>query len=121
MAQNPEGQLVLSYGNRLKIQMARTSAQTGAVGSASSLNGDSRRPEHKVEVDTPPGFIADLPRYEGTYDTFGDEAFYRPIDSYEGRHRYDPKFQWGPHEEKKLIRKVSPNLTIAIPSSFVKY
>ncbi|KAL9620912.1 MAG: hypothetical protein Q9160_004565 [Pyrenula sp. 1 TL-2023] len=30
---------------------------------------------------------------------------YTPIDSYEGRHRYDPKFQWTEEEEKRLVRK----------------
>lgn len=36
----------------------------------------------------------------------GDEAFYPPIEQYEGKHRYDPEFQWEPQEEKKLVRKV---------------
>lgn len=31
---------------------------------------------------------------------------YRPIDSYEGLHRYDPSFRWTEDEEKKLVRKV---------------
>jgi hypothetical protein len=31
---------------------------------------------------------------------------YRPIDTYEGLHRYDPDFEWKPEEEKKLVRKV---------------
>ena len=31
---------------------------------------------------------------------------YVPIDNYEGRHRYDPKAEWTPEEEKRLIRKV---------------
>lgn len=31
---------------------------------------------------------------------------YRPVDSYEGLHRYDPDFQWEPEEEKRVIRKV---------------
>lgn len=26
---------------------------------------------------------------------------------YEGRHRFDPSFQWGSTEEKRLVRKVS--------------
>lgn len=31
---------------------------------------------------------------------------YTPIDSYEGRHRFDPKFQWTTEEETRLIRRV---------------
>lgn len=36
----------------------------------------------------------------------GDVRFYRPIAGYEGLHRYDPREQWTPREEKKLVRKV---------------
>lgn len=31
---------------------------------------------------------------------------YRPVESYEGFHRYDPDFEWEPEEEKKVVRKV---------------
>ncbi|EPS45123.1 hypothetical protein H072_927 [Dactylellina haptotyla CBS 200.50] len=42
-----------------------------------------------------------------TFDNAGlDDAFYEPIDSYEGKHRYDPKFEWDPKEERKLVRKI---------------
>ncbi|KAH9827620.1 putative transporter [Teratosphaeria destructans] len=34
------------------------------------------------------------------------EEYYRPIESYEGYHRYDPHFQWEPKEEEKLVRKI---------------
>lgn len=33
-------------------------------------------------------------------------SFYKPIDSYEGRHRYDPQFEWEAAEEKRVVRKV---------------
>ncbi|KAI4194322.1 MAG: hypothetical protein LQ350_007837 [Teloschistes chrysophthalmus] len=40
----------------------------------------------------------------------GDEVslnkYYIPIDSYEGRHRYDPKATWTKEEEQSLIRKL---------------
>lgn len=36
----------------------------------------------------------------------GDVRFYRPVEGYEGMHRYDPLEQWTPQEEKKLVRKV---------------
>jgi hypothetical protein len=31
---------------------------------------------------------------------------YRPVDTYEGLHRYDPDFEWEPTEERKVVRKV---------------
>ncbi|KAG9781120.1 retrograde regulation protein 2, partial [Aureobasidium melanogenum] len=34
------------------------------------------------------------------------EDTYVPIDKYEGRHRWDPQFQWDPIEEKQLVRKI---------------
>lgn len=41
-----------------------------------------------------------------TFETESLESFYKPIDSYEGLHRFDPEFEWEPKEEKRLIRKV---------------
>lgn len=34
------------------------------------------------------------------------EVFYEPVDSYEGRHRYDPSFEWEEADEVKVVRKV---------------
>lgn len=42
-----------------------------------------------------------------TFLNAGLEDYYIPIDSYEGRHRYDPTFRWTQNEEKKLVRKVT--------------
>ncbi|KAF2171960.1 hypothetical protein M409DRAFT_18191 [Zasmidium cellare ATCC 36951] len=33
-------------------------------------------------------------------------AFYEPIESYEGRHRWDPEFQWEEKEERRVVRKI---------------
>lgn len=41
-----------------------------------------------------------------TFETESLESFYKPIDGYEGRHRFDPNFEWEPKEEKRLVRKV---------------
>ena len=49
-------------------------------------------------------------RTVGVFDNDSEnslEGFYQPIDKYEGRHRYDPYFEWEPQEEKKLVRRVS--------------
>ncbi|KAB8258388.1 major facilitator superfamily domain-containing protein [Aspergillus pseudonomiae] len=43
---------------------------------------------------------------EGAFDTSEDPRYYKPIDDYEGIHRWDPDFEWGEQEEKKLIRKI---------------
>jgi NADPH-dependent glutamate synthase beta subunit-like oxidoreductase len=36
---------------------------------------------------------------------------YRPVESYEGIHRYDPDFVWEKAEEKRLVRKVLDTTT----------
>jgi hypothetical protein len=43
---------------------------------------------------------------EGAFDTTEDPRYYKPIDTYEGVHRWDPDFEWEEQEERKLIRKV---------------
>ncbi|KAE8360497.1 major facilitator superfamily domain-containing protein [Aspergillus caelatus] len=43
---------------------------------------------------------------EGAFDTTEDPRYYKPIDDYEGIHRWDPDFEWEEQEEKKLIRKI---------------
>ncbi|KAE8339139.1 hypothetical protein BDV24DRAFT_153052 [Aspergillus arachidicola] len=43
---------------------------------------------------------------EGAFDTTEDPRYYKPIDDYEGIHRWDPDFEWGEQEEKRLIRKI---------------
>ncbi|KXG45692.1 Major facilitator superfamily domain, general substrate transporter [Penicillium griseofulvum] len=43
---------------------------------------------------------------EGAFEAREGHHFYRPIDSYEGLHRWDPNFQWTEAEEKKIVRKI---------------
>ena len=47
------------------------------------------------------------PRGHGAFETISDKSYYTPIERYEGKHRYDPNFEWEPKEEKKLVRKVN--------------
>jgi hypothetical protein len=51
------------------------------------------------------------PQYGASEGTFGSttglDEFYKPIESYEGAHRYDPSYTWEPSEEKRIVRKVS--------------
>jgi hypothetical protein len=41
-----------------------------------------------------------------TFASSGLETYYKPIETYEGFHRYDPEFAWEPEEERRLVRKV---------------
>jgi hypothetical protein len=41
-----------------------------------------------------------------TFDTEGVESYYKPIEGYEGAHRYDPKYRWNKSEEKEIVWKV---------------
>lgn len=42
----------------------------------------------------------------GTFASSELDEFWRPVDNYEGLHRYDPKFDWEPTDERKVVRKV---------------
>lgn len=42
----------------------------------------------------------------GVFATGANADLYKPIEKYEGAHRYDPKFEWSEKEEKKLVRRV---------------
>jgi hypothetical protein len=39
---------------------------------------------------------------------------YRPVETYEGIHRYDPDFEWKPAEEKRVVRKVRPAVSCSL-------
>lgn len=45
--------------------------------------------------------------YERAFQTNGLENYYKPIENYEGAHRYDPDFKWTASEERNVLRKVS--------------
>jgi hypothetical protein len=52
------------------------------------------------------------------WETEEAKEIYKPIEGYEGAHRFDPSFQWSPEEEKRLVKIVSlystiTNMTIA--------
>lgn len=44
---------------------------------------------------------------DATFDQTEDVRYYKPIDTYEGIHRWDPEFEWEESEEKKIVRKVN--------------
>lgn len=41
------------------------------------------------------------------WETDDAKEIYKPIEGYEGSHRFDPSFQWDPEEEKRLVKVVS--------------
>ena len=50
---------------------------------------------------------SELQNPNATFTGSGLKArFYKPIERYEGHHRYDPDFVWEPEEERKVVRKV---------------
>ena len=85
------------------IQRVRGDSSASS-GSAKEAH-DAFRGHETTDRATRAGHI-DPSKHAKTFERFGDESFYTPIDSYEGRHRFDPKFEWEPHEERKLVRKV---------------
>ncbi|KAL9083091.1 MAG: hypothetical protein Q9165_008670 [Trypethelium subeluteriae] len=72
--------------------------------------GLSSQADGKIDPQIPFTEAPVLTREEDTTFASGDlQGFSKPIDSYEGRHRWDPEFAWDAKEEKRLIRKVSNN------------
>ncbi|KAL8781839.1 MAG: hypothetical protein Q9213_005841 [Squamulea squamosa] len=63
-----------------------------------------------TQVHPPTTGEEDIPGDKLDSDSKSDNAsldkYYVPIDSFEGRHRYDPKATWTLEEEKSLIRKL---------------
>ncbi|QIW97774.1 hypothetical protein AMS68_003292 [Peltaster fructicola] len=86
-----------------------------------SSNGDTAKdgtniafsPEAKEYTQSPPsyhsepdskGFLAGSQKT--TFANESLESFYKPVETYEGYHRFDPDFEWDPKEEKKVVRKI---------------
>lgn len=40
---------------------------------------------------------------DAAFDMTEDIRYYKPIDTYEGIHRWDPEFEWEEWEEKKIV------------------
>src|SRR3954465_5485951 len=41
-----------------------------------------------------------------TFASGGETRYYEPIDTYEGKHRWDPNAEWTEQEERRLVRKL---------------
>lgn len=81
--------------------MASESTKSESSGLEKEAFGFEKRNPNSLE--------AELPEYTpgGAFETAGLETYYGPIESYEGKHRYDPDYKWTPEDEKKVVRKVS--------------
>ena len=77
-------------------------------GSSASSNSAKEAFKGHETVNHPQGtgHGIDPSRHVATFEKFGDESYYTPIEKYEGKHRYDPTFEWEPNEERRLVRKV---------------
>lgn len=82
--------------------MAASSTSSGNSGTEKDGTLGLNRKDHNA-------LEAELPEYTPgrAFETAGLETHYEPIDSYEGKHRYDPGFKWTENEEQKVVRKVS--------------
>ncbi|KAF4303855.1 putative phthalate transporter [Botryosphaeria dothidea] len=49
-------------------------------------------------------------RADPTFATAGLDKYYRPVEGYEGLHRYDPDFEWEPEEERRIVRKIDKRI-----------
>jgi hypothetical protein len=52
--------------------------------------------------------VQDMGRH--VYETAEAKDIYKPIEGYEGAHRFDPHLKWSPEEEKRLVKTVSTGL-----------
>lgn len=78
----------------------------GNSSTSSSLEKDAFKGHQTLDHSPGTGHGIDPSKHNATFETFGNETFYTPIEDYEGKHRYDPTFEWEPKEEKKLVRKL---------------
>lgn len=78
----------------------------GSSSASSGVEKDAFKGHETIDNAPGTGYGIDPSKHNATFERFGDESFYTPIENYEGKHRYDPTFEWEPKEEKKLVRKV---------------
>jgi hypothetical protein len=50
--------------------------------------------------------LEEVPDSHATFSSEGLEDYYKPIEGYEGAHRYDPGYAWSPLDERRVVRKV---------------
>lgn len=86
-----------------------TKANAGAphiIGSLpSSDDGSSKKRDHSLYAEEDRS-QREVKQGGPFVDANLDQRRWKPLDSYEGSHRFDPDFEWDQAEEKKLVRKV---------------
>ncbi len=92
------------------------SGKRGSSSADSSLEKDAFKGHQTLGHSQGTGHGIDPSKHNATFETFGNDTFYAPIENYEGKHRYDPTFEWEPKEERKLVRKVCTYSTTASES-----
>ncbi|KAJ9635923.1 hypothetical protein H2201_000081 [Coniosporium apollinis] len=66
----------------------------------------------KTPVDLNGVGVRKKPGESQTFMTTGLESYYKPIDKYEGLHRFDPEFEWEPEHELKVVRKIDKGICL---------
>lgn len=94
----------------LQVEDAHTETR-GRNGSTTGIEigFDSKTPDYAYDVKAVSESDNDTDDSSegGTFGkTAGFSQYYAPKDNYEGRHRYDPTFQWEKKEEDRLVRLV---------------
>jgi hypothetical protein len=49
----------------------------------------------------------DHPAGHNVWENEDSKALYKPIEGYEGSHRFDPSFEWNEDEKRRLVKVVS--------------
>ena len=104
--------LTIESGTHLNCQ-SRPSANMGVSEVLAGNEGTDAPSQRKGSLSLfPEAVVADSFAFKreggkSTFDHDSAEEFYAPIAEYEGAHRYDPKFEWEPKEEKQVVRRVS--------------
>ncbi|KAL1297930.1 hypothetical protein AAFC00_006443 [Neodothiora populina] len=78
---------------------------------ASIKDSDSDDYQHTPDLKAYPVAAVDEPTLfaksgNKPFDSDSFQSYFRPVETYEGIHRFDPSFEWEPQEEKKLVRKI---------------
>jgi len=87
------------------------------------LKADEMSPRSSLGARTPSGYDSmdddriHLEERSSTQKAGGDASiatFYAPVEHYEGRHRFDPAFEWTAQAERQVVRKIDRRICIWI-------
>lgn len=71
-----------------------------SVNAGYAVSSSSSDPDSKTSS------VEDLGKH--VWETEESKEIYKPIEGYEGAHRFDPSLKWTPEEEKRLVKSVRP-------------